>query len=249
MMNLSLLTLTHSPLLLSAFAAARDDGAWFANKNLQLLFWPGVVETLLMVFVSTAVTVILGLPLGVYLAESRKGGLIAQPLANRIVGVIVNLLRAVPFIILAVVVLFAIRAIDFPWLKAIGWQPFTITLIVSAVPYFARMVESNVLAVERGKIEAAQMMGAGRFAMMHGVLVREALPAIIQSITILTITIIGYSAMAGAVGGGGLGALAINYGYQRYQFDVIVIVVIAILILVQIVQMVGDMLSRLVDHR
>lgn len=249
--NLVLSSLASHPRIVDALMilAARDDGQWFANKNLQLHFWPYTLETILMVFVSTAVTVLFGLPLGVYLAETRKGGLISHPLANKIVGVLVNLLRAVPFIILAVIVLFAIRAIDLPFLKAIGWPAFTIALIVSAIPYFARMVESNVLAVEPGKVEAAQMMGASRLAIMSGVLVREALPSIIQSITILTITIIGYSAMASAVGGGGLGALAINYGYQRYQFDVIAITVIAILILVQIVQMLGDMLSRLVDHR
>ena len=249
-MNL-LNVVTSHPALLSALTVvtARDDGQWFANKNLQALFWPYTLETLLMVFVSTAVTVVFGLPLGVYLAETRKGGVISNPIANKIVGVIVNLLRAIPFIILAVIVLFAIRAIDLPWLKAIGWPAFTVALVVAAIPYFARMVESNVLAVEPGKIEAAQMMGARPAAIMAGVLVREALPSIIQSTTILMITIVGYSAMATAVGGGGLGALAINYGYQRYQFDVIVITVIAILILVQIIQMVGDMLSRLVDHR
>lgn len=242
----SLFTL-HAPA--AGFLTATSDGAWFANKNVQALLWPATVETLLMIFLSTAITVILGLPLGIYLAESRKGGLIEQPLAHRIVGVLVNIFRAIPFIILAVIALFAIRVIDLPFLKAIGWPAFTVTLVIAAVPYFARMAESNVLAVEPGKVEAAQMMGASRIAIMAGVLVREALPAIIQSITILTITIIGYSAMASTVGGGGLGALAINYGYQRYRFDVIVIVVVVILILVQIVQMVGDMLSRLVDHR
>lgn len=233
----------------SGALAMSSDGAWLANKNVQALLWPATVESLIMIFLSTAVTVLLGLPLGVYLAESRQGGLIAQPIANKIVGVIVNMLRATPFIILAVIALYAIRVINLPWLKAIGWPAFTVTLIIAAVPYFARMAESNVLAVDPGKVEAAQMMGASRIAIMAGVLVREALPSIIQSITILTITIIGYSAMASTVGGGGLGALAINYGYQRYQIDVIIIVVVVILIIVQIVQMIGDMLSRLADHR
>lgn len=223
--------------------------SWLNNRVITEGLWPATVETLYMVIVSTVFTVIIGLPLGVFLAESRKGGLLSAPLANKIVGMIVNLGRAIPFIILAIVVLFAIRWVDLPFLKAIGWPAFTIALVASAVPYFARLVESNVLAVEPGKVEAAQMMGASRIRIMAGVLVREALPSIIQSITILTITIIGYSAMASAVGGGGLGALAINQGYQRYQMDVIVIVVVVILIMVQIVQMVGDMLSRLVDHR
>ncbi|WP_235001706.1 methionine ABC transporter permease [Arcanobacterium ihumii] len=223
--------------------------SWFNNPAIQQMLVPATFESLLMIFVATFFTVVLGLPLGVILAETRKGGLIQSTVANKVLGTIINLGRAIPFIILAIVVLFAIRALRLPWLTAIGWQAFTIALVVSAIPYFARMVESNVLAVEIGKVEAAQMMGASRISIMWGVLVRESLPSIIQSITILTITIIGYSAMASAVGGGGLGALAINYGYQRYQFDVIVIVVVVILILVQIIQMIGDMLSRLVDHR
>ncbi|WP_353066586.1 methionine ABC transporter permease [Arcanobacterium hippocoleae] len=219
------------------------------NPAIEKMLLPAIWETLLMVFVATLATVIIGLPLGVFLSETRKGGVIASPIANRITGIIVNLGRAIPFIILAIIVLFAIRAINLPWLKAIGWPAFTIALVFSAVPYFARLIESNLLSVAQGKVEAAQMMGASRLRIMSGVLVREALPSIIQSITILAITIIGYSAMAPAVGAGGLGALAINYGYQRYNFDVIVVVVVVILLLVQLVQMIGDMLSRLVDHR
>ncbi|MBM7825251.1 D-methionine transport system permease protein [Arcanobacterium pluranimalium] len=225
------------------------DNSWFNNPAIKQMLLPATIESLLMIFVATFFTVVIGLPLGVILAESRKGGVIQNVVVNKLLGTVINLGRAIPFIILAIVVLFAIRALHLPWLTAIGWQAFTIALVVSAIPYFARMVESNVLAVESGKVEAAQMMGASRFTVMWGVLVRESLPSIIQSITILTITIIGYSAMASAVGGGGLGALAINYGYQRYQFDVIVIVVVVILVLVQIIQMIGDMLSRLVDHR
>lgn len=225
------------------------EATWFQNRAIEQLLLPSIWETILMVFVSTLATVIIGLPLGVLLSETRAGGVIENRIINRLVGIIVNLGRAVPFIILAIIVLFFIRAIDLPWLRAIGWPAFSLALVVSAVPYFARLIESNVTAVHPGKVEAAQMMGASRLSIMRGVLIREALPSIIQSITILTITIIGYSAMAPAVGGGGLGALAINYGYQRYQFDVIAIVVVVILILVQIVQVVGDMLSRLVDHR
>ena len=110
-------------------------------------------------------------------------------------------------------------------------------------------MESNILAVETGKIEAAQMMGASNRVIRWKVQVREALPALIQSITVLAITLVGYSAMAGAVGGGGLGQMAINYGYNRFQYDVMVVTVVAILVLVQVIQMVGDMLSQLVDHR
>ncbi len=240
--------LTH-PALLELTQLATEKGTWFNNRAIEQLFWPSLLETIIMVVLSTSITVIFAVPLGVVLAETRKGGVLSAPIFNKILGTIVNLGRAVPFIILAIIVLFVIRLIDLPGLKAIGWQAFTIALTVSAIPYFARMIESNVLAVNTGKIEAAQMMGASRTRILWGVLVREALPSIIQSITILTITLIGYSAMAPAVGAGGLGALAINYGYQRYQFDVITIVVLVILVLVQLVQMMGDMLSRLVDHR
>lgn len=226
-----------------------ENGTWFTNPAIVQGLAPAIIETLYMVILSTFFTVVLGLPLGVILAETRKGGVIQNIVVNKLISAIVNLFRAVPFIILAIVVLFAIRAIDLPFLKAIGWPAFTLALVVSAVPYFARLVESNVLSVATGKVEAAQMTGASRSAIMSGVLVREALPSIIQSITILTITIIGYSAMASAVGGGGLGALAINHGYQNYKIDVIIIVVVIIVIMVEIVQRIGDMLSRLVDHR
>ncbi|MDP9805647.1 D-methionine transport system permease protein [Trueperella bonasi] len=226
-----------------------SSGSWFSNPAIERGLWPALIETLYMVGFASLFTVLLGLPLGVFLAETRKDGLIEAPIANRVTGVVVNLGRAIPFIILAIIVLFVIRAIDLPFLKAIGWPAFTIALTVSAIPYFARLVESNVLAVESGKVEAALMTGATRTRIMWDVLVREALPSIINSMTILVITIVGYSAMAGAVGGGGLGALAINQGYQRYNFDVIIIVVAVILVMVQLIQWMGDMLSRMVDHR
>ena len=225
------------------------SGTWFDNPAIARGLWPATVETIYMVVLSVLFTVLIGLPLGVILAETRKGGIIQAPFTHRVISAIVNFGRAIPFIILAIVVLFAIRAVDIPFLKAIGWQAFTIALVASAVPYFARLIESNILSVETGKVEAAQMTGASKTTIMASVLVREALPAIIQSITIMAITVIGYSAMASAVGGGGLGALAINQGYQRYNVDVIIIVVVVILIMVQLVQWIGDMLSRLVDHR
>lgn len=229
--------------------AATGGDTWFNRPAVRKNLGTAILETLYMTGVGTLFSVLFGLPIGVILAETRRGGLIAQPTVHRVLGALVNIGRAIPFIILAVIVLYFIRLINLPWLKTVGWPAFTIALVVSAVPYMARMVESNVLAVDHGKVEAAQMAGASRSAIMSGVLVREALPSLIQSTTILTITIIGYSAMASAVGGGGLGALAINQGYQRNNFDVIVITVVIILIIVQLVQWLGDMLSRLVDHR
>ncbi|MFY9263591.1 MAG: ABC transporter permease subunit [Actinomycetaceae bacterium] len=226
-----------------------DDQTWFNRPVIQQDLLKATIDTLYMVFASTLATVVFGVPLGVILAETRKGGIAQNRMVNRVLGLLVNTGRAIPFIILAVIVLYAIRAIDVSWLSAIGWKAFAIALTVSAVPYFARMVESNVLAVSPGKVEAAQMAGASNVAIMAGVLVREALPSIVQSITILTITIIGYAAMGGSLGAGGLGALAINHGYQRNNFDVVVITTVVILIMVFIIQWIGDMLSRLVDHR
>ena len=131
----------------------------------------------------------------------------------------------------------------------LGWQATVVPLVILSVPFFARLVESNILAVDAGKIEAAQMMGASNRQIRWGVQVREAAPALVQSITTLAITLIGYSAIAGALGGGGLGQMAMNYGYNRFQDDVMIVTVLAIIVIVQIVQMFGDMISRLVDHR
>ena len=132
---------------------------------------------------------------------------------------------------------------------SLGWKAAVVPLTLAAAPFFARLVESNVQGVESGKLEAAKMAGASNWQIMLGVQVREALPSLIQSITVTLISLIGYGAMAGTLGTGGLGALAMNYGYTRFMGDVMLIVVIDILLIVVIVQWVGDMLSRLVDHR
>ena len=133
--------------------------------------------------------------------------------------------------------------------NTLGWYAACVPLTIGAIPFFARLVESNVAAVEPGKIEAAQMMGASNLRIEWGVQVREALPRLVQSVTLLSVTLVGYSAMAGVLGAGGLGALAINYGYQGWQMDVLILTVVFFLIFVQVIQMCGDMISRLVDHR
>ena len=228
------------------FWAAREKPQWLDNPVLQQKFWPAVSETLLMVGVSTVITVLLGLPLGLLLASSAPGGLKPRPAMNQIVGAIVNVVRSFPFMILIIALLPFTRLVVG---TALGWRPFVVTLVIGAVPFFARLVESNVTAIDPGKIEAAQMMGASTARIEWGVQVREAMPALVQSATLLFITLVGYSAMAGVVGGGGLGALAINYGYQQWMDDVMIVTVIAIIIIVQAAQMLGDMISRLVDHR
>ncbi|MCI1675580.1 MAG: ABC transporter permease [Ancrocorticia sp.] len=234
---------TLAPLVI---VAADDDKTWFQSPAIQQDLWPSVGETLLMTFWSTLFAVVIGLILGTILAATRPDGLLPHRIVNQVLGFIVNVGRSIPFIILAFWILPVTRAIVG---QGNGWQGAVVPLTASAIPYFARLVESNLTGVEQGKIEAAQMMGASRTRILGGVMIREAMPALIQSATILTITIIGYSAMAGAMGAGGLGALAINYGYYRWQFDVTTIIVVVIVVIVAVVQWMGDMLSRLVDHR
>ena len=133
--------------------------------------------------------------------------------------------------------------------KSTGSLATVVPLVILSAPFFARLVETNLLAVDPGKVEAAQMMGASNRQIRWGVLIREAMPALVQSITTLAITLIGYSAMAGAVGGGGLGQMAINYGYNRWQDDVMISTVVAIIVIVQVIQLIGDLISRRLDHR
>ena len=229
-----------SPILLAA------DDTWFNNPVIQKELWNATSETLLMTAWATLLAGFFGLVLGVILTATRQDGILPNRPTNMILGFIVNVGRAIPFIILMVLLINITRMLVG---QANGWQGAMVPLALSAIPYFARMVESNLTNVERGKIEAAQMMGASRSRILTGVIVREAVPTLIQSLTILCITIIGYTAMAGAVGGGGLGALAINQGYYNTKMDVLLIIVVEIIVLVSIVQFVGDMLSRLVDHR
>lgn len=225
---------------------ALDGLLWLDQPVIQNSLWDATAETLLMVGWSTLATVLIGLPLGLLLVTTAKTGIRPAPIVNQILSAIVNIGRSIPFIILLILLL---PVTDWIMQTNIGWRGMVFPLAVGSIPFFARLVETNLLAVDTGKVEAAQMMGATRTRIMADVMLREALPGIIQSITVLIIMIIGFSAMGGAVGGGGLGALAYNYGYQRYLLDVLVITVIIITAIVQIVQMFGDMLSRYVDHR
>lgn len=231
---------------LNGLAPLASDRTWLSNPVIQQQLWTATVETLLMTFWATVFAAIFGLLVGVVLTATRHDGILPNKAINSILGFIVNVGRAIPFIILMVLLINITRMIVG---QANGWQGAMVPLALSAIPYFARMVESNLTNVESGKIEAAQMMGASRYQILKDVIVREAVPSLVQSTTILTITIIGYTAMAGAVGGGGLGALAINQGYYRTQIDVLIIIVVVIIAIVTVVQFVGDILSRAVDHR
>lgn len=232
--------------MLSTVFPAASEGTWLNNPIIQESLLPSLGETLLMVGVSSLFSVIFGLVIGLVLHATSPSGILPHKVLYQLLGFVVNVGRSIPFIILMFVLIPVTRALVG---TATGWMGAAVPLTIAAIPYFARLVESNLSGVESGKVEAAQMMGASRARILTGVLVREALPALIQSVTILIITLVGYSAMAGAVGGGGLGTLAVNYGYYRWSPDVLTIIVIVMVVIVAIVQLVGDMLSRLVDHR
>ena len=240
-MNLSVLST-----VLTLLPLGKGDPTWGDNPALTQQFLPAIWETLLMVFFGTFFTVLVGLPLGLLLVQTSKTGLTPNKTINQIVGLIVNVGRSFPFLILIIVLLPVTR---FVMKNATTWPGATFPLVIGAIPFFARLVETNLFAVDNGKVEAALMAGASNRRIRWSVLVHEALPGIIQSVTVLAITLVGYSAMTSVVGAGGLGKMAIDYGYHRFQTDTMICSVVAIIIIVQVIQMVGDMLSRLVDHR
>ena len=203
-------------------------------------------ETLYMVIVSTAVSYLIGLPLGLLLVVTDKDGIRPMPLVNTVLGVIVNILRSLPFVILMVALIPLTRLIVG---KAIGPAAACVPLIIAAAPFVARLVESSLSEIDNGVIEAAKCMGATNWQIITRVMIPEAVPSLIRGLSITTITLIGYSAMAGAVGGGGLGDVALRYGYHRYQADVMMITIVLLVIIVCIIQIVFDHLASRVDKR
>ncbi|MDW5597043.1 methionine ABC transporter permease [Conexibacter stalactiti] len=209
------------------------------------LIWEATLETLRMVGVAMAITIPLGLLVGVLLLLTARGAPLQQPIVNRLLGLIVNVGRSVPFIILLVALIPFTRAVVG---TTIGTTAAIVPLTVATIPFFARIVESSLREVPAGLVEAAQSAGASDRQVVTKVLVPEALPSLVAGATITTIGVLGYSAMAGAVGGGGLGDVAIRYGYQRYETDVTIATVVVLVVLVQLIQLVGDVLSRRLSH-
>ena len=205
-------------------------------------FW----ETLYMTLGSTLIAYLLGMPIGLLLTVTDKDGLIPSPAANKILGVAVNLLRSVPFIILLVWVMPVTRAIVG---TTIGSKATLVPLVIAAAPFIARMVESAAREVDRGVVEAALSMGATPLQIVCRVLVPEAKPALITGGAIAVTTILGYSAMAGICGGGGLGAIAINYGYYRGDSGVMLVMVAVLVLIVQVFQEVGGRIAVKTDKR
>ena len=202
--------------------------------------------TLYMVGVSTVLTVLLGLPLGVLLVTSDRRGLNPKPVLNRVLGVVVNLTRSVPFIILLVVLIPFTRLVVG---TSIGPTAAIVPLTLAAVPFFARVTESALREVPGGLIEAAQSMGSSAWEVVSKVYIPEALPGLVLGIALILISLVGYSAMAGAVGAGGLGDLAIRYGYQRFETEVMLVTVVLLIVFVQLVQTAGDRIAAKVSRR
>jgi D-methionine transport system permease protein len=203
-------------------------------------------ETLIMVGISSVLSALLGIPLGVLLVVSGRGHILEQPRLNRVVGIIVNAARSTPFIILLVAIIPFTRLIVG---TSIGTAAAIVPLTIAAIPFVARLAESSLREVDPGLVEAAQAMGASPRQIILKVLVPEAWPGIIAGVTITVVSLISYSAMAGAVGGGGLGDLGIRYGYQRFQPEVMLVVVVVLIVLVQGFQSLGDTLARKLNKR
>ena len=216
----------------------------------QNISWPDIgqatFDTLLMLGGSLLLTLILGIPLGVLLFLTARGQIGRSLIANRLLGVIVNILRSIPFVILLIVMIPLTLAMMGTSLGVAGAIP---PLVAGAAPFYARLVETALRDIPRSTIEAAQAMGATRLQIIGKVLLPEALPGLISGATVTAIALVSFTAMAGVVGAGGLGDLAIRYGYQRFQADVMLVTVALLVLLVQLIQWSGDWLARRVDHR
>ncbi len=210
------------------------------------LLTKGTADTLYMVGVSTLLTIAVGLPLGIILVLTDQNGLLENSVVNSILGTIVNIARSLPFIILLVIVIPLTRAITG---TTIGATAAIVPLTLSAIPFFARVAESSIREVDSGLVEAAQAMGAHNTQIVFKVLIPEALSSLILGIALTIISLIGYSAMAGTIGGGGLGDLAIRYGYQRYETSVMTATVVLLIVLVQGIQYLGSKLALKISHK
>lgn len=210
------------------------------------LLLPSLIESLYMVIASTIFSLLIGFPLGILLVITEKGGIWEKPLFNQVLGGIINILRSLPFIILMIIV-FPIARLIFG--TTVGTTATIVPLSIAAAPFVARVMEGNLKEVDRGVVELSLSMGATVPEIITKVLIPEALPSIILGITLTIINLIGYSAMAGAIGGGGLGDLAIRHGYYGRKTDVMYSAVIVITILVQGVQFLGNYLSIKINKK
>ena len=216
------------------------------SQQIINLLLQGFLETIQMTVISTVVAVLIGVPLGVVLVITSRGHIMQNEAMNKVLGAIVNATRSIPFVILMVAIIPFTRLVAG---TSIGTTAACVPLTLAAIPFLARLVETAIKEVNSGVIEAAQSMGATPLQIIWKVLLPEALPTLIDNITVLIVNLISYSAMAGAIGGGGLGDIAIRYGYQRFQGDVMLATIIILIVLVQVIQSAGDYLSRKVNKK
>jgi D-methionine transport system permease protein len=216
------------------------------SRDLINLIIGATGESLFMVSVAASLATLFGLPLGIFLATSRKGELFAAPAVNTVLGLIVNATRSTPFIILVVAIIPFTRLVAG---TSIGSGAAIVPLTIAAAPFIARLVEAAIREVDGGLIETASSFGASPLQIVFKVLIPEALPALVLALTLAVVSLLGYSAMVGAVGGGGLGDLGIRYGYQRFMPEMMLAVVVVLIVLVQTVQTGGDYLALRVNRR
>lgn len=205
----------------------------------------GTVDTLFMVFAATIFAYVFGLPLGIALVVTEEHHILPAKNFNRILGTIVNVTRSVPFFILMIALIPFTRAVMG---SAIGPRAAVVPLVIGAIPFIARLVEGSLKELNKGIIEAALSMGCSKFEIIWKVMIPESLPSLILGASLTTITLVGYSAMAGVIGGGGLGDIAIRYGFYRYETELMMITILLLVVIVQIIQMVGDRLSKHINR-
>ena len=215
-------------------------------SNYGKLLLQGTIDTLSMLFISTALAYALGIVIGVVLYVTSPSGLRPKGVFNAVLGWIVNMTRSIPFIILLVALMPATRALVQTTIGVRGVVP---PLVVSAAPFVARMIEQSLAEVPRASIEAAEACGASVPRIVWSALLPEALPSIVRGVSITLISVLGYTAIAGAVGAGGLGDIAIRYGYYRYEDEIMVVTVLLLIVLVQLIQSTCDFISNRIDHR
>jgi D-methionine transport system permease protein len=211
------------------------------SQTMSYLFLDATLQTLYMVFVSSLIATLGGLPLGIILYVTRKGNILENKMIYQILSAIVNVTRSIPFVILMIALIPFTRFIIG---TSIGTNAAVVPLSLCAMPFIARIVENALIEIHHGLIEAAVAMGATSMQIIIKVLIPESLPAIINGVTLTIVSLVGYSAMAGAVGGGGLGDVAVRYGYQRFDISIMLITIAIMVVLVQIIQFLGDRLAK-----
>ncbi len=231
---------------MSALTALVSEDRWLDNPVIRDNVPEATLDTLLMTGVAGLITAVLGVLVGVLLHGTAPGGIFPRRTLNAVLGAIVNLGRSMPFLILMIALIPLTRRVVG---TSIGWEAACVPLTIGAVPFYARLVETSLREVSPGTVEAALMMGATRWEVVRKVLLPEALPGLVAGLTTTIIALIGYTAMAGAAGAGGLGDVAIIYGYNRFEPDVMTVCVVLLVVIVTVVQVVGDLVARRLDHR